>query len=101
MGIYVVREARREQNRRPQKSSALSHFPVSEEDIQQTLWRPGSRGGIGVQVVTSSVIYPPPHRSVGWVNTYMVCGCQVHCIPSIEETAKISSPVAPSVTSRK
>lgn len=47
--------------------------------------------------MTSSVFYPPPHRSVGWVNTYMVCGCQVHCIPSIEEAAKISSPVAPSV----
>jgi len=29
--------------------------------------------------------------------TYMVCGCKEHCIPSIEEAAKISSLVAPTV----
>jgi len=29
--------------------------------------------------------------------TYMVCGCKEHCIPSIEEAAKISSLVAPHV----
>merc|ERR1712013_262285 len=30
-------------------------------------------------------------------NSYMVCGCKEHCIPSIEEAAKISSLVAPPI----
>jgi len=63
-----------------------AHSPVREEERLFPLVR-----GPGDEVANVR------SKAGGGKYTYMVCGCKEHCIPSIEETAKISSLVAPSV----
>jgi len=63
-----------------------AHSPVREEERLFPLVRgPGDE------------VFNVRSKAGGGKYTYMVCGCKEHCIPSIEETAKISSLVAPSV----